>query len=349
MDGSKPDANLILSGNTLYGTTSTGGLEENGALFKVNTDGSGFAVIYNFRPLLPGYGTRGSYTYNADGADPQAGLLSFGNTLFGTAFQGGAAGWGSVYKINTDGSGFTNLYSFTNGLDGSGPKAVLVLSGETLYGTASKGGANGLGTIFSVSTNGSGFSTLYPFSKTNANGFNSDGAYPQAGLILSDDILYGTASAGGVAGYGTVFSFNTSTLSFAGIYSFTNGMDGAKPDASLIMSEDTLYGTASAGGAAGNGAVFAVSVGATTGFNILHSFSALATNRDNSDGATPEGSLTLSNNICAEQHQPVVQPAMALYSASASALARTNSRTCIALALWTRTATTATEPIRERA
>lgn len=293
INGSKPDANLILSGNTLYGTTSSGGLTGSGTVFKVNTDNSGFSVIYNFSPLLFVYNAPSN---NADGGNPQAGLLLSGNTLFGTAFQGGPDGWGTIFKINTDGSGFTNLHSFTNGFDGAAPRAVLVLSGDTLYGTASQGGSNHLGTIFSISTNGLGFTSLHTFSQTNLSGVNFDGAFPQAGLILSNDILYGTASAGGTAGWGTVFSFNTSTLTFATVYDFTNGTDGAKPNASLILSDSTLYGTATTGGSNRAGTVFAVGVGGTSGFNTFYQFSPLGTNKNNADGAAPEASLILSGN-----------------------------------------------------
>src|SRR6266850_1180626 len=61
-----------------------------------------------------------SFTYS-DGADPYAGLILSGNTLYGTAPSGGNSGYGMVFKVNTDGTSFTNLYIFTGGSDGGNP------------------------------------------------------------------------------------------------------------------------------------------------------------------------------------------------------------------------------------
>src|ERR1019366_10459933 len=80
---------------------------------------------------------------NSDGTYPHAGLILAGNTLYGTAEYGGSSGHGTVFAVNTDGTGFTNLHSFkawdlytgTNS-DGGYPQAALILSGNTLYGTA---------------------------------------------------------------------------------------------------------------------------------------------------------------------------------------------------------------------
>src|ERR1035437_10288545 len=63
----------------------------------------------------------------SDGANPFAGLILSGNTLYGTAQYGGSSGQGTVFKVNTNGTGFTNLYSFTGGSDGSTPYAGLIL------------------------------------------------------------------------------------------------------------------------------------------------------------------------------------------------------------------------------
>jgi len=100
-----------------------------------------------------------------------------------------------VFAINTDGSGFTNLHSFTaysgdshTNSDGFYPLAGLILSENTLYGVADGGGTSGTGTIFKLTTNGTDFTTLYNFS--GGGGFiNSDGAFPLAPLILSGSTL----------------------------------------------------------------------------------------------------------------------------------------------------------------
>ncbi len=287
-DGSHPSAEVVLSGNTLYGTAFKGGASSNGTVFAVNTDGTGFTNLHSFTEMFTN--SMGIYT-NSDGAWPGAGLVLSGNTLYGTASGGGASGYGTVFAVNTDGTGFTTLYSFTNGSDGAYPYAGLVLSGNILYGTASEGGTNGYGTVFAVNTDGTGFTTVYSFTD------GSDGADPYAGLVLSGNTLYGTASGGGASGYGTVFAVNTNGTGFTTLYSFTNGSDGSMPSAGLVLSGNTLYGTAFLGGSSDNGTVFAIKTDGT-GFTILHGFTALdtATDTTNSDGAWPGAGLILSGN-----------------------------------------------------
>ena len=253
-DGSLPRADLILSGNTLYGTTKQAGGMNLGSVFRINTDGGSFTNLSSFASFDTAHGSHGGI--------PLAGLVLSGNTLYGTAYAGGSTSFGTVYSVNTDGTGFENIYYFTNGIDGAYPVAPLVLSGDTLYGTAETGGSagngtsfSGYGTVFKVGTNGLGFKTLYSFT----NGV--DGAYPQAGLVLSGNTLYGTADTGGSSGAGTVFKVNTDGSGFLSLYSFTNGADGANPQAGLVLSSNTLYGTTSSGNG-GYGTVFSLSLSA---------------------------------------------------------------------------------------
>ncbi len=293
-DGAYPIGGLILSGTTLYGTASLGGNAGNGTVFSVSTNGSGFAALHTFSPL-------GSNGFNSDGAEPEAGLALSSNTLYGTALIGGSSGSGTVFSVKTNGAGFATLYSFQGGNDGGYPYSGLVLAGNTLYGTVNAGGSSGNGAIFALNTDGTGFTTLYSFSGTDANGFNNDGSSPVAGLILSGGALYGTAEYGGGSGNGTVFSISTNGAGFAALYSFsaldTNSFnsDGANPAAALMLSGDRLYGTAEYGGSSGNGTVFSVNTNGT-GFAALSSFPALDANNDNSGGANPLAGLLLSGN-----------------------------------------------------
>src|ERR1043166_6201957 len=110
-----------------------------------------FTVLHSFTP------TNGVAGANGDGAIPYAGLILSGKTLYGATFGGGNAGKGSVFAVNTDGTGFTNLHSFTarfgplsTNSDGARPEAGLILSGNTLYGTAPFAGSSGIGTVFAV-------------------------------------------------------------------------------------------------------------------------------------------------------------------------------------------------------
>jgi uncharacterized repeat protein (TIGR03803 family) len=137
-DGANPNAGLILSGSTLYGTVAAGGSYGHGTVFAVDTNGASFRILHSF-------------TGGSDGANPWSGLIRSGNTLFGTAYNGGIYGHGTVFKVHTDGSGFTTLHSFTYGSDGAGPIGGLILTNNTLYGTADLGGISGAGTVFSLS------------------------------------------------------------------------------------------------------------------------------------------------------------------------------------------------------
>jgi len=219
-----------------------------------------------------------------------AGLILSDNVLYGTAASGGSYGSGFIFAININGTGFTNLHSFTAvtgsnpyyNSDGAGPQAALILSGHILYGTTVTGGSSGRGTVFALNTNGTGFTNLHTFT------FN-DGITPFGGLTFFSNTLYGATSAGGgTSDNGTVFAVKTDGTGFTKIHSFAGGTnDGAVPaSGNLVLSENTLYGTTQIGGALGNGIVFALSITGTT-FRILHSF-------DGTNGAFGQGSLSLS-------------------------------------------------------
>jgi uncharacterized repeat protein (TIGR03803 family) len=296
-DGAYPSAGLILSNNTLYGTTQLGGTNGEGTVFAVNTDGTGFTVLHTFTALIN--------STNSDGAHPQAGLLQDGPYLYGTAESGGTNGNGTVFRLRTDGLYFTNLHNFTalsasfggTNSDGANPAAGLTLAGfTTLYGTAQSGGTNGNGTVFAVNEDGTGFMVLHTFT-ANKSGTNSDGATPLGGLIASaNDTLYGTANGGGTHGNGTVFALNPDGTGFTNLYSFTafspvyfNNYDGENPYGGLVLSDGTLYGTTHSAGTNGAGTVFAVATNGT-GFTVLHSFT--GTN----DGANPYAGLVISGS-----------------------------------------------------
>ena len=164
---------------------------------------------------------------NGDGASPSGSLVFAGNTLYGTARYGGTNGDGSVFAVNTNGTGFTNLHSFTatagthyTNSDGYNPQAGLILSGNTLYGTAQDGGTNGFGTVFKLNLDGTGFTNLHSFTAVFGPLYtNSEGVRP-SGLVLAGNTLYGTAVVGGTNGNGTVFKLNTNGTGFTTLHSF---------------------------------------------------------------------------------------------------------------------------------
>ena len=260
-EGDNPTGGLLLLGNSLYGVTMGGGKFGDGTVFKVNTDGTGFTNLHHF-------------AWHDDGASPQCGLTVSGNKLFGTTMQGGpSSASGTVFAFNIDGTGFTNLHVFSGGSDGGEPSGwpggALVVAGNTLFGTTWVGGDSGHGTVFRVNTDGTGFKVLHSFSDyfgVYPESTNSDGAYPNGGLVLSGSTLYGTASNGGATGYGTVFALDTNGDNFLTLYNFSRlsgskqtNYDGACPHIGVILANNTFYGTTFQGGDFGYGTVFSIS------------------------------------------------------------------------------------------
>jgi uncharacterized repeat protein (TIGR03803 family) len=296
-DGAYPEAGLCVSGSTLYGTAAGGGASGSGAVYKLNTDGTGFAVLKHFSS---GVGDEEGMYVNSDGACTRAALILSGGSLYGTTQTGGSAGNGTVFKLNTDGTSFSVLKHFTTttedtsgsytNSDGARLWAALTLSGDTLYGTTSGGGSAGSGTVFKMNADGTSFTVLKHFAATaedsSGSETNSEGAHSRATLSLSGDTLYGTTYVGGSTGNGTVFKLNTDGTGFTVLKVF-NGGNGATPLAGPTLSGNTLYGTTYRGGSAlDNGTIFKVNVDGT-GHTVLKHFGDL-------DGENPMAGLTVA-------------------------------------------------------
>ncbi|MFH1198930.1 MAG: choice-of-anchor tandem repeat GloVer-containing protein [Candidatus Omnitrophota bacterium] len=187
--GAAPMGYLTLDGTTLYGTVS-GGSNGPGGVFTYNLGTSTYNEIYAMQ---------GGTT----GANPTDGVILYNGKLYGTAVNTTAgSGNGVIYSLNTDGTGYTVLHSFAGATDdGADPVKSLVLDTETgtLYGVTGIGGADNLGTLFSLNINGSGYTVWESFDAT-AN-------TPVARLYLdsTNHVLYGALAAGG-AGSGVIFS-----------------------------------------------------------------------------------------------------------------------------------------------
>ncbi len=274
-------AGVVLAGSTLYGTRFGGVDLSCGEIFGVNTDGSGCTVLKSFT--------------GSDGMGPSADLVLSGSTLYGTTQLGGIGwsasgsfwGYGVVFKMSTDGSGYTVLKSFS-GSDGMYPEADLVLAGDTLYGMTDYGGSSysgadysGSGVVFKMNTDGSGYTVLQ--------GLGSGGS--NRGLVLGGNTLYGTTQYGGNAN-GLVFKVNTDGSGCATLWSF-GGSDGQYPTAGLALAGSRLYGTTEyggrwfSGGVSGNGVVFMVNTDGS-GYTVLKDFFT------GSDGKNPAGGLVVA-------------------------------------------------------
>lgn len=272
---------IVLSGTTLYGTLCYGGSNHLGALFKIGTEGNDFSLLHVFSDVAEGeypngcltlldttlYGMTSStiFKVDTDGSgfavlknitggyfqSPAPSMVSSGDTLYGTTVKGGSSGYGTVFKINIDGTGYTLLKDFNGGTDGGYPSGPLLI-GTTLYGTCNGGGSSRLGTVFKINTDGTGFTVIKNFN-------DDDGKLPAAALIASGATLYGTTSAGGGNSDGNIFQINADGTGFAVLKSFT-GKDGANPYTTLVADGTTLHGATSYGGGLNCGVLFSFSL-----------------------------------------------------------------------------------------
>jgi uncharacterized repeat protein (TIGR03803 family) len=284
-DGAIPYCNLVLSNGVLYGTTWEGGTNGSGAIFSVHSDGTHFQPLYSFSPLSDGV-----VGYNSDGGGPYCTLVLSSNYLYGTASTGGTGGGGSIFRINIDGTGFTNLYNF--GTYSGAPRAGLTISGNVLYGTTTTGGQD-YGSVFRINTDGTHFTNLISFYPSPTNRAFS----AASGLVLSGNMLYGMTDGGGPGIQGSIFAINTNGSGYTNLFFFqgvggesqpSTNTTGGNPQCNLVLVGDMLYGTTQAGGTNGNGVIFGINTDGT-GFTNLHTFSA----QDPDTGTNYDGILPL--------------------------------------------------------
>jgi uncharacterized repeat protein (TIGR03803 family) len=274
-DGAYPSQPLIrdTAGN-LYGVTPLGGDSTNcdrgcGTAFELSSNGVE-TVLYSFQ--------------GPDGAGLTSGLVrdAAGNLYGATGGDGGAAGWGSIFKLDKEGNELL-LYSFTGGADGGSPQGPLMLdSAGNIYGTAQAGGTNpcankslfqGCGTVFVVSPTGVE-SVLYSFKG------GADGATPVGGLVRDTaGNFYGTTEYGGnpictfsgIHGCGTIFRLTSAGVKTV-LYRFAGyPTDGEAPASLIFGAGRNLYGTTVVGGTYDGGTAFEVTLTGTEKF--LYSFS----------------------------------------------------------------------------
>ena len=275
-DGAAPYGSLTLSGSKLYGMTVQGGVSDEGTIFGMNTDGTGFSLLHSF-------GGNPS-----DGREPFGSLTLSGSKFYGmTKYGGGSSDGGVVFSMNLDGTGYSLLHTFTGGLnDGRlGSNGALTLSGTKVYGMTQSGGT-GRGVLFSMNTDGTGYSLLHTFT-----GAASDAGSPNGSLTLLGSKLYGMTVFGGSKDKGALFSINTDGTGFNLLHSFTGaGTDGALPYGDLTLSGSKFYSMTLEGGSSNHGTVFSIGIDGTA-FSLLHSFTGSP-----NDGADPRGSLALSGS-----------------------------------------------------
>lgn len=319
------DAGLVLGNDgNFYGTSNNGGTHNSGTAFQV-TPGGTLRILANFAggndglnpqaPLVQGpdgnyYGTtlsggtygqgsvymvspQGEFTTLASlnsttGTSPIAGLVvGPDNSLYGVCQSGGTVGSGTAFKVTLSGT-VTTLANF----NGSNPRSALVLGSDgNFYGTAVNGGSSSAGIIFKMTPAGT-VTTLVNF--TGATGA-ALGSGPLGQLVQGPDgNFYGTTSAGGTGGFGTVFVM-TPAGAFTSLVSFTGTSGsalGTSPRGTLALGADgSFYGATQSGGTGGFGTIFKVTPG-----GVLTTLANFTGTTGTALGSAPFSGLTAGND-----------------------------------------------------
>ncbi len=264
-DGATPLAGVTIdAAGNLYGTTYVGGGKGFGTVYRLVQSGPNwnFYLLYTFR---------GWTETSQDGSDPSSRVvIGPDGALYGTTHSGGAGlqcrelhGCGIAFRLKPKagtplGPWQENvLYEFGN-YDGNNPDNgdVVFDRAGNLYGTTRNGGADGLGALYQLTPNGHNWSETVPYSFPGT----PDGATPLSGPVFDQaGNLYGTTSAGGLYGWGSVYQLKPSGSGWTEttLYSFQNGIDGSAPTGSVVLDQSGhLYGATQTGGAGGGGTVF---------------------------------------------------------------------------------------------
>jgi uncharacterized repeat protein (TIGR03803 family) len=256
---------------TLYGQTRMGGPNNAGTLFRVGKDGRGFRLLHTFGPA-------------PDGIGPTYGALTFGTNglLYGVTGQGGSNGYGTVFRLQTDGTGYRTLYHARSGSDSARTPRGRLLVGDdgALYGSGQEG------VIFKIDHDGSNYQIL---NRAADNPSPSGNIYQSGVMKGSDGWLYGTTENGGKTNsvrdgfyptMGTIFRVRQDGTRYEILYQFlgvTVG-DGTAPRAALYEASDgKFYGTCTTGGDLTPGGPFYPGIafrinGDGSGYEVIHRF-----------------------------------------------------------------------------
>lgn len=251
---------------SLYGTAQSGGKYNAGVIFKLLPGEVTPSVIYQFDPRATGFRPGTSLTVGSDGY------------LYGTCMYGGPAnGYGTVFKVQPDGSNYSTLHSFSNySEDGAVPLAPLTEGSDGyLYGITSWGGQHGKGTLVRIKTDGNAFLVLHHLN-------TADGTDARSSLVEGPGgYFYGAAPQGGNFDKGTLFKIKADGSSFAVIRHCTVDTEGGHPVGGLVLVSDGYF----YGMTGWAGSIFRVNADGSN-FSVLHRFNF------NVEGTQPTGSLS---------------------------------------------------------
>lgn len=294
LNGAYPHGSLISDGTYLYGMTRNGGasfvfpsVQDNGVVFKIKLDGTGYTVIYEFDGttssnningsmpnggdlLIIGqtlYGMTGAkdvvFKVNTDGTNfarlfdfsspngqyPLGSLITDGTYLYGVTEGGGSNNWGTIFKIKTDGTAYANVFEFYNTLQYSNPHGTLLSDGTNFYGMA-------VNCVYKIKTDGTGFDTIVKFRGANGS-LNNFNTFAQNSLITDGTYLYGITNEGGANNKGCVFKIKFDGTNYTKLADFT-GTNGQTPYGSLLLHNGDLYGMTAFGGTFSKGVIYKI-------------------------------------------------------------------------------------------
>jgi hypothetical protein len=283
LEGRQPQGGLYLQKSfgpefpgTLSGAVSYGTHREGGALYSVATDGSSFQHQEVFHGPFNAFDSSGAYP-NGDliGSLDQSANVS----LVGTSARNGSTDNGALFGL-----GVPAFFSLPGGAGGGIPKAGLVKSAGTYFGTVSQGGASNNGAVFAIDQNAVNYRILHSF------GGGADGGNPTTKLTVIGSKLFGTTdstifsmnldgtgyrvlrnlgaksslTAAGSKFFGvsfdSVYSIKMDGTAFEILHKFVNPAEGVNPDGGVIVDGPWLYGTTLSGGEFGGGTVFVLAI-----------------------------------------------------------------------------------------
>jgi len=190
---------LLVSGTAIYGVSEAG-------LYTMNVDGSGARLL----STLGGHAM--PVGLEASSGNRTSQLVMDGSVIYGTTLTGGANSDGTLFRINSDGSGYQLLHTF-HSFNDRFTLGQPILIGSTLYGTTGS-------MLYSINTDGSGFNILAPLNNDPSKAGGSQN------IIAIGSTIYGRTTLGGDNGLGAIFQYTTTT---------TNSGDPQLPEPSSFV------------------------------------------------------------------------------------------------------------------
>jgi len=250
---------LLIDDETFFYTTQILGRHDGGVFSQGDTSGSSSGLFH--------------FGASPNGFRPGELIKASDSKLYGTTTYGGASGNGTIFSVNSNGTGYTKLFEFSDAQGYEPMGKLFEASDGKLYGALAWGGTVGGGCLYRIDKNGTNFQVLYDFSNLN------DGYSPFGNLVEDGSgFLYGSTNYSST-GYGVVFKMNKNGTGYSVLRNFS-ASDPGYPYGGVRLYGGFLYGIGYLGGASGLGGIFRIGTNGI-GYQILHSFSGGA------DGSNP--------------------------------------------------------------